>query len=102
MQMNELDVMLQDLSKAHYAATVTNTNNDYSVYSDFGSFTTSNTPARPPPPKDYTSNHYSAAPSIDGSAVSVRKLRRPPHPPKLQHVLKGDSKNHDLVKAAPR
>jgi len=34
--LNELDVMLQDLSKGHYAASSAN---DYSVYSDFGSFT---------------------------------------------------------------
>ena len=64
--LNELDVMLQDLSKGHYAASGASAN-DYSVYSDFGSFTkaspkaspgpTSPSPASPPsrptPPKSY-------------------------------------------------
>ena len=45
--LNELDVMLQDLSAGHYATSnvtshITSNNSnaaDYSVYSDFGSFT---------------------------------------------------------------
>ena len=54
--LNELDVMLQDLSAGHYATSnvtshITSNNSnaaDYSVYSDFGSFT--NVPTRPPQP----------------------------------------------------
>ena len=55
--LNELDVMLQDLSQGHYAnSNLTNSNNDYSVYSDFGSFT--KVPTRPPPPKS-SAHHLS-------------------------------------------
>ena len=35
------------------------------------------------------------------ASVSTTLPRRPPKPPKLQHVLKGN-KTHDLVKAVPR
>lgn len=88
---NELDVMLSDLSKGHY--------NDYSVcYSDFGSFSEAPPPARPPPPKgEYNRKTASEASTTVGS---LKVPRRPPPPPKLQHVLK--EKSHDLVKATPR
>jgi len=111
--LNELDVMLQDLSKGHYAASGASAN-DYSVYSDFGSFTkaspkaspgpTSPSPASPPsrptPPKS-----YKATVSVRSETSSKLKVpsvpRRPPRPPKLQHVL-NNGRAHDLVKAAAR
>ena len=92
---NELDVMLSDLSKGHYAAS---NSNDYSAYSDFGSFTKGTTPPnRPPPPQE-----YKATVSVRSSERSSSRLRRPPKPPKLQHVLTSGSRTHDLVKATPR
>ena len=93
---NELDVMLSDLSKGHYAAS---NSNDYSAYSDFGSFTKGTTPPnRPPPPRE-----YKATVSVrSAESSSSKNLRRPPKPPKLQHVLTSGSRTHDLVKATPR
>jgi len=96
--LNELDVMLQDLSKGHYAASSTN---DYSVYSDFGSFTKATSPPnRPTPPKSYKAT-VSASSRHHQQKESSKVPRRPPRPPKLQHVL-NNSRNHDLVKATPR
>ena len=108
--LNELDVMLQDLSKGHYAASSTN---DYSVYSDFGSFTKASpkaspgptspppaSPSRPPPPKSYKATV--SVRSETSSNLGSKVPRRPPRPPKLQHVLHGSGRNHDLVKAVPR
>lgn len=98
--------MLQDLSQGHYATSNVTSNHsnaaDYSVYSDFGSFT--KVPNRPPPPKSSSSRKVKSDTSSNvGSTAGSNKVpRRPPHPPKLQHILKGDGKCHDLVKATPR
>ena len=94
---NELDVMLHDLSKGHYAAS---NSNDYSAYSDFGSFTKGTTPPnRPPPPRQYTAT---VSVRSERSDASSKVPRRPPKPPKLQHVLTRGDRTHDLVKATPR
>ena len=98
--------MLQDLSQGHYATSNVTSNHsnaaDYSVYSDFGSFT--KVPNRPPPPKSSSSRKVKSDTSsnVGSTAGSSKVPRRPPHPPKLQHILKGDGKCHDLVKATPR
>ena len=101
---NELDVMLSDLSKGHYAAS---NSNDYSAYSDFGSFTKGTPPPnRPPPPKSYKATVSVRSERSDKSSTLPStiptQLRRPPKPPKLQHVLIGGNRSHDLVKAQPR
>lgn len=97
--LNELDVMLQDLSKGHYAASNAN---DYSVYSDFGSFTKdpSPIPNRPPPPRSYKAT-VSVRSEASSNVGSLKVPKRPPRPPKLQHVL-NNQRSHDLVKATPR
>jgi len=113
--LNELDVMLQDLSKGHYAASSAN---DYSVYSDFGSFTKASpkaspgptsptpvaSPSRPPPPNSYKATvSVRTERSSNSNSLKVPAVpRRPPRPPKLQHVLHGSGRSHDLVKATPR
>ncbi len=111
MHINELDVMLQDLSQQHYAAT---TDYSASTYSDFDPYkanakiqqANSNLlspppPARPPPPKGTGSEYSVANSSVGGTSGSLKIYRRPPHPPKLQHVLM-QGKTHDLVKKVPR
>ena len=96
---NELDVMLQDLSKGHYESA--SNGNDYSVYSDFESFTKGSTPNRPPPPRSYKATVSVRSEASSNMGHSSKMLRRPPKPPKLQHVLTS-GKSHDLVKATPR
>ena len=100
---NELDVMLSDLSKGHYAAS---NSNDYSAYSDFGSFTKGTSPTsppnRPPPPKSYKATVSVRSERSEMPSTVPTQLRRPPKPPKLQHVLIGGNRSHDLVKAQPR
>ena len=99
--------MLQDLSAGHYATSnvtshITSNNSnaaDYSVYSDFGSFT--NVPSNRPPQR----NHKVRSDTSSHAGGSLKVPRRPPHPPKLQHILKTGSekgRNHDLIKATPR
>ena len=114
MHLNELDVMLQDLSKQHYAAT---TDYSASTYSDFDPFLnaqaqarpqqnqdkTAPPPARPPPPKEFREATAGGGSEYSGhsSSVQTKIFRRPAHPPKLQHILT-DGKAHDLVKKVPR
>ena len=106
--LNELDAMLHDLSRGQYSHNGHNGLLDDPMFSD-------EAPERPPPPKDYQSPNFLSVPKATApKAMSVRSnysevssastMRRPRHPPKLQHVLvqKEKRKAHDLVKAVPK
>ena len=91
--LNELDAMLHDLSRGRY--------------DENGGYESPAAPERPPPPKGY--DNFLTVPKAHSvrsnySESSVSTMRKPRHPPKLQHVLvqKGKRKAHDLVKAIPR